>query len=310
MMRPEDPSLEVELSQRPLAFAELTGGTDGPAWLVSEVEDLASSPYVVHRLASMGIVLRLWLPTGAAATAALRWSGAPPLSGRIEEWLSRVPEQELSAVCELSVEAAGLLFERLAELRELATRGDSDAARSLTRRILEERDELESLARVLALAARASTVIDTLRAFDSLAVTHWSAFAEVEELVVTEHFRSVAWQEPDAWWAVPAQARLEAFDLATKAAPLRLAAAERREPGTVKSLTLPGGHALEIRVEGDGVLRAFVNAPARRSELSLRWTTEERHEVVLVHFGGDLWEAEVPDSALFGRDFELVDRSA
>lgn len=309
-MPSENASLEVELTQAPLTFAELTGGVDGPAWLLTEVEALASSPYIVHRLASMGIVLRLWQPSGAAATAALRWSSGPRPATRVKEWLGRVPEDELTALCDLSVEAAGLLFERLAELQELATLDDADAVRSLARRILEERDELESLARVLDLAARATAVADTLRNFDSLAVAHWSAFGELEDLVATERFRSVAWQEPDAWWAVPAQARLEAFNVATKATPLRLAAAERRAPGRVRSVTLAGGHALELRVEGDGVLRAFVNAPAGQGELVLRWIAAERHEVGLVHFGGDLWEAEVPESALDGRDFELVVKGA
>jgi hypothetical protein len=308
-MLPEDESLDVEMSQPPLTFAELTGGADGPAWLVSEVQALAGSPNVVHRLASMGIVLRLWSPTGAAATAALRWSGVRP-AARVKEWLARVPRDELSALCEVSVEAAGLLFERLAELRELATHDEGQSVRSLASRILEERDELESLARVLDLAGRASAVADTLRAFDSQAVAHWSAFGELEDRVATEHLRSVAWQEPDAWWAIPAQARLEAFDVTTRTAPLRLAAAEQRKPGILKSLTLAGGQPLELRLEGDGVLRAFVRVPAQHGELLLRWTAGERQEVALIHFGGDLWEAEVPESALDGQDFELVIKGA
>jgi hypothetical protein len=63
---------------------------------------------------------------------------------------------------------------------------------------------------------------------------------------------------------------------------------------------------LRLRVEGDGVSRAFVEALEGKVSLVLRWTSSGRREEVTLSHASGLWEAEVPESAWDGTDFEIA----
>jgi hypothetical protein len=188
------------------ALESLTGGLESEVWLNKEYRDLAASPGVVDRVAAVGLVLRLWQPTSAAACRRLveeAWVTESPLVRAVAQWAARLPPEVCGRCAAAAMDDAEALEDALAEIDAVVERGD-DALRALGTHIALERDRLQSLVAVLALRGDASRERSALERLDEQA----SALLSQLSSAGIEHplLARAAEVEPFAWWGSLASA--------------------------------------------------------------------------------------------------------
>lgn len=156
-------------------------------WLRQAAAALAASPSVVDRAAAAGLVARLGMTTED-----------PPLRERVRAWV-RGQERALPALERQAVERAWTLADRLRGLAEASAEVDARVAA-----LVAERDDLQSVRRVLVLVGQGARLREALAAVDALAAElagvldgHLPALESDPE---AERWIAVAWQEPGAWW--------------------------------------------------------------------------------------------------------------
>ncbi|MFZ5476830.1 MAG: hypothetical protein ACOZNI_08655 [Myxococcota bacterium] len=157
-------------------------------WLAAAAAALAASPAVVDRLAAAGLLARLWT------------EGDSPRE-RVRAWAKGLGAAALAAVETLAVGRAWDLAERIAGVGELPGAIADEAVAAMVR----ERDDLQSVRRVLKLAGEGDRLVEALARADRAAAVHASALADhlphADDDPETDRWSAVAWQEPDAWWA-------------------------------------------------------------------------------------------------------------
>jgi len=211
--RPVEAALEGLRAFRPVAspwsspdltlpgLGELLADAVVEPWLREHHEQLHRSPSWLDRVASVGMLSRLHTP-------------APEeLAGQIQSLLagetSLLQQRTSSWARELSGEAVGALeraalgeLDRLGDFLQDVVENDRWGDASTLTALLLRRDNLESVAWVLRLAGAGSTLREALLDLDRQAELHLTA---LQGLPLREpRLAAVAWQEPMAWWGVPA----------------------------------------------------------------------------------------------------------
>ncbi len=202
------PRLRAEASPLPAepppwpGLEALTEGYSCPSWLERRVKMLASSPDPLNRLVAAGMLHRLWSPADRTERQrALRaaMAGDAPMVGSIRRWLVTVPAWEaLEEEVRLRALALTAEIEALAEL----LLEDELSGRAAASRVLACRDDLASIATVLAIAGRPEGAWhEAILASDRAAFHHSAALADALFLDADDPWlQAVARVEPDAWW--------------------------------------------------------------------------------------------------------------
>lgn len=168
-----------------------SGGVE--PWLAEAATRLAAGPSPVERAAAAGVIARLW-------DAETPIAPADHPRERVRAWLAAQPEGAVAALETRAVERAWSLAERIAELADLP----EDARDAEVAALVRERDDLQSVRRVLRLGGAGIRLAEALQRLDRLAAEHMSALADHLPALAddpdADRWRAVAWQEPDAWW--------------------------------------------------------------------------------------------------------------
>lgn len=200
-LRTEERAPRVEPPLWP-GLEALTEGYSCSPWLERRVRMLAGSSDPLNGLVAAGMLHRLWSPADReerqrALRAAM--AGSAPMVGSIRQWLAHVPAWEgLEEEARLRALALAAEIESLAEL----LLEDELDARAAASRTLASRDDLASLAAVLAIAGRPQGAWhDAILAADRAAFQHSAALADALFLDADDAWLlAVARVEPDAWW--------------------------------------------------------------------------------------------------------------
>jgi hypothetical protein len=201
LLRTECQFFRVGLQLDVPSLASLTSGLDSQAWLHDEYQVLAASPSVADRVAAVGLVLRLWLPTSAAARRQLlegALTAESPLVQLARQWATALSPTVCGRCAAMAVDEAENLEDALASIDSVVEQGD-EAVRALATYIALERDRLESLVAVLALRGEVSRVRSALERLDaqaSLLLSQMSSSGIEHPLL--ERAGEV---EPFAWWS-------------------------------------------------------------------------------------------------------------
>jgi hypothetical protein len=185
----------------PPSVEALLGGLAAQPWLIETSQRLARSPDPLDRVASPGLVARLWaLAPGATGESALEavLAGAAPTE-RVRVWAHKLPAADRAVLESLAVSAAYTLADSLPSVG--ATLGAAPlVARRLALSLARRRDDLESVRLVLATAGDVESLAEALAAVDEVAAEQASAFAFLDDLGDDERLVTVSWKEPLAWW--------------------------------------------------------------------------------------------------------------
>ncbi len=165
-------------------------------WLTEAVSDLLVADTPFERAAAIGLLSRLWAPPTEREA-----DGATPPLAQIRSWLQAVPPAQLEALETAAIDRSWAVAARLESLPTLDEVLGAKAAQS----IILQRDELQSVRRVLRIAGLGDRLIRALAGLDKLAAEHQSALANllppVEGGPEEDRWHALAWQEPDAWWS-------------------------------------------------------------------------------------------------------------
>jgi hypothetical protein len=158
-------------------------------WLAEAAEDLVASPAPVDVAAGVGLLARLY-----ARPEHVPASEHPRV--RAQAWARALTAEQRDAVEDAAVRRAWSLVERIAGLADAA---DGTHEADL---VVEARDDLQSVRRVLRLAGAGERLARALDAVDRTATTHLSTIAALASPMDEgdPRWATVAWQEPDAWW--------------------------------------------------------------------------------------------------------------
>jgi hypothetical protein len=162
-------------------------------WLSAAASQQAEGPSSVDRLAAVGLLARLWTPPEDTAPTAHPRDLA-------RAWARVLDPGQLDAAESIAVRRAWRLSDRVADVSKLPA---SLAADEMAAIVL-DRDDLQSVRRVLRLVGGGGRLAEALATVDSVAGEHMSALADLlpalEDDPDADRWRAVAWQEPDAWW--------------------------------------------------------------------------------------------------------------
>lgn len=164
-------------------------------WLARDAARLASSADPVDRAAGAGMLSRLWeRPDPRVAVAA-----SP--TGAVRAWARGLAAGQVEALEGAAVARAWTLGERIASVAALPP----DLAGEEVRAVVLDRDDLQSVRRVLRLAGAGAALAGALASVDDAAAACLSELADllpaIEDDLDADRWHAVAWQEPDAWWA-------------------------------------------------------------------------------------------------------------
>lgn len=172
-------------------------------WLRAACVLLATSDHLVDRAAALGLIGRCWHPVDASERTAWRTYGFgflllehPNLALRVLEAVKAVPVDRLRLLEQLAAnDAVGLL----GLLREIET-SDEPSRSALVRRLVERRDNLESVFFVLVQRDLGRELGAALADVDDEVTSAWSALPEAGAFADDPRLAIVAVREPDAWW--------------------------------------------------------------------------------------------------------------
>jgi hypothetical protein len=167
-----------------------SAASSAESWLAEEAADLADAPGDVERAAAAGLLARLWEPADGVANA------TSPRE-HVRAWARSL---SIEAITRLEVEAvrrAQSLCDRLSVPPE-----PSPVA---VEAIVLERDDLQSVRRVLRLVGRGQELDAALAVVDRAAELGMSRLTgklpDLDEDAHASRWIAVASQEPNAWWA-------------------------------------------------------------------------------------------------------------
>jgi hypothetical protein len=190
------PSLEELLvAQATVAEANERSALGVEPWLARRCRELASSPSLVDRVASVGTLCRLWEAPLATAGEGPD-AGASPIVDRVAAWAALLSPAERARLESDGVHTAARLRERIDDLLERDDEAEGDEVRAL----VYERDGLESLRVVLWTCGSCPSLDRELRMTDQAMLDSASALPLPPEVETDELLLAVARNEPLSWW--------------------------------------------------------------------------------------------------------------
>ena len=170
-------------------------------WLQQVVAELASPQNSIADAAAAGVLARLWTPP----------SPDTPMDAhdlpreRVRVWIGAASAEQREALEQHAVERAWSLSEDLDAVVTESIRGDARTAGIRLQEVVQQRDDLQSVLRVLKLGGGGSRLADALGGVDDLADERLESLANllpaVEDSAQPDRWMAVAWQEPEAWWS-------------------------------------------------------------------------------------------------------------
>ena len=170
-------------------------------WLQRVVEDLASQKNSIADAASAGVLARLWTPP--SPDASMDPQDLP--RERVRGWILAASAEQREALEQHAVERAWSLAEDLEGVVTESVSGDARTAGIRLQEVVQQRDDLQSVLRVLKLGGGGSRLADALGGVDDLADERLESLANllpaVEDSAEPDRWMAVAWQEPESWWS-------------------------------------------------------------------------------------------------------------
>ncbi|GDX83781.1 hypothetical protein LBMAG42_55920 [Deltaproteobacteria bacterium] len=163
-------------------------------WLRRAVAALAAQEASLPNAASAGLLALLWPPPGGPPLA----TEALPRE-RVRSWILAATAEQRADLEHHAVSRAWSTAERIRELDSNPDSGPAEVAA-----IIEQRDDLQSVLRVLRLSGRGDELTHALRGLDATAQERFASLANVLPALSEDpqeaRWMAVAWQEPGAWW--------------------------------------------------------------------------------------------------------------
>ena len=183
-------------------------GDQAEPWLMARAKVLAAR--VDGPPVAVGLLLRLGHPATPEARARrldrLRSGSPSPVRVWAIAWLEGLSDADLIDLEGRSRAAVLRLLDLLDDLTEAVSEGQGSSAALAA---VEERDALESIARVLTLVGRAAELRAALRALDDrcgvLGTSLGDALADADG--DADWLGAVSWREPESWWGALASAQ-------------------------------------------------------------------------------------------------------
>ncbi len=192
----------TETAMSPPPIDAIVGELPVPTWLVESATQLACGPHALSRVASAGLIARLWTlaPTeDRSAAEAITDMWRRTTRSRAVAWFRALSDAQRAKVLRDAVAESAALAEQLPSLSERLA-ADTSEAHDSALTWLHRRDDLASVA-MLARTTRQSTDLDTaLVALDRATALHHSMWAMVPGLSDDPRIAAVGWQEQDHWW--------------------------------------------------------------------------------------------------------------
>jgi hypothetical protein len=165
------------------------------------VEELASQKNSIADAASAGVLARLWTPP--SPDASMDPQDLP--RERVRGWILAASAEQREALEQHAVERAWSLAEDLEGVVTESVSGDARTAGIRLQEVVQQRDDLQSVLRVLKLGGGGSRLADALGGVDDIADERLESLANllpaVEDSAEPDRWMAVAWQEPEAWWS-------------------------------------------------------------------------------------------------------------
>jgi hypothetical protein len=188
----------LTLPTEPPTVDALLDGYTCDGWLPAAARSLAASASPLARVASVGVVARLWSPANTAERDDLLAGRRPDPNGQALAWFGALPEDVQSQVVDLAIAETVTWRE---DLERLAQAEDEADAEALGRDLLVRRDALESAAFLLG-SASAAPLRAELRSLDEEAEVRLSAFVPLpSDPVLTDWMSAAGAWDPLSWWS-------------------------------------------------------------------------------------------------------------
>ena len=153
----------------------------------------------LHRVAAIGMIIRLWAPaTAEARTRALLSGDLGPATLAAEEARS-LPEDTLRACVDRAHEVLIRLGEQLERLHNAVVDDNLAVASDLAHALLRERDDLECAWSVLVRTKEGRMLGPALHEFDQYAQTQASLFLSLPP-TKDQRLSAAAESDHEAWW--------------------------------------------------------------------------------------------------------------
>ena len=192
----------VELS--PPSASTLAGGLAVEDWLSRDVGHLAAST-PAHQAASVGLMLRLWLPQMPGQPLQAKADALMNSIRPATEWANALTDEQILAIESEAAQRVQEVIELIDLLPQmLAEHPDSIGVTGLS--LLTQRDDIESVIHVLKRCDRGDYLADAARQLDEQAAFQLTAINECLRRVSPQEdvtrLWAVASQEPHHWWGV------------------------------------------------------------------------------------------------------------
>ena len=168
-------------------------------WLQQVIEELTSQKNSIADAAAAGVFARLWTPPSPDASMEAR--DLP--RELVRAWVVLSTAEQREALEQHAVERAWSLSEDLEGVVTESVSGDAPTTGIRLQEIVQRRDDLQSVLRVLKLGGGGSRLADALGGVDAIA-TEGGIPARLSLPSADEsgdRWMAVAWQEPEAWWS-------------------------------------------------------------------------------------------------------------
>ena len=198
---PVDPFSDIDVPELPAMIASFDSvrwaqETQAEGWLVDAVRKLADQQASFPSVASAGLLARLWTrPEG------VEFKPADLPRERVRAHILAATPAQRDMLEQHAVYRTGALADSIRGLDEVAVAATGEAVRQ----VIEERDNLQSVLRVLRLGGDGEHLARALKGVDALAEEYAASFANVLPSLPDDpqqdRWIALAWQEPDAWWS-------------------------------------------------------------------------------------------------------------
>jgi len=198
---PVDPFADIDVPELPPmipAFDSIRWAqeTQAEAWLVDAVRKLAEQQASFPSAASAGLLARMWTrPEG------IQFRPADLPRERVRAHILATTPAQRDMLEQQAVSRAWALADSIRGLDAVSVAATGAAVQQ----VIEARDNLQSVLRVLRLGGHGDHLARALKGVDALAEEYAASFANVlpslQEDPEADRWIALAWQEPDAWWS-------------------------------------------------------------------------------------------------------------
>lgn len=177
---------------------DILGNLPTPTWLMEEAVDLNTSANPLYRLASLGLIARLWVPETHELRMRIMRSELPDPSNHIINWLRTVAQYDLASIALAAITVVDELGDEIDSMvhRPSSPEDVIDQAKTL----VQSRDLLESAACLLGGARPAAALRTALKFLDNKVVAHMDQLPTPKQFLDTPKNRVVFLREPLSWW--------------------------------------------------------------------------------------------------------------